>query len=320
MRSFNPPAEAVVGSRVATAPQIWAVGGGKGGVGKSFVAANMGLALAKHGKRVALVDLDLGGANLHTSLGISGTDKTLSDYFNGKTKEINDLVCSTGFERIGLISGAGDTLHIANLKHFQKVKLLRNLRQLHADYVILDLGAGTSFNMLDFFVHADRGVLTVTPNPASIENSYRFLKCALMRKLSGASFEAKKTMNELLQLRRQGGARTGTLADILSYMDEHYAEHAPQLRRELATLKLHLIVNQVQEPRDTELGQAMKMACNRYFDADVDYLGYLQYDQHVLQSLKERKPFIISYPQSRATIHFEHMTSTLLSMDQKESE
>ena len=305
---------------MATAPKVWAIGGGKGGVGKSFITANMGMALAKHGKRVVLVDLDLGGANLHTALGINGTDKTLSDYFNSETKEINDLVCSAGLDGVGLISGAGDALHIANLKYFQKTKLLRNLRRLEADYVILDLGAGTSFNTLDFFVHADRGVLTVTPDPASIENSYRFLKCALMRKLGGASFEAKKTMNELLQQRRQGGARAGTLADVLDVMDVKYPEHAPALRDELAALKLHLIVNQVHEPGDTELGQAMKMACNRYFDAEIDYLGFLQHDQHVLQSLKQRKPFITSYPQSRPTIHIEHMASKLLSMDQERPE
>ena len=312
--------QSVISEGVIRRPHIWAVGGGKGGVGKSFIAANMGVALSKQGKRVVLVDLDLGGANLHTCLGVSDAEKTLSDYFNGETDDINALVSTTETDLIGLISGAGDSLQIANIKFFQKAKLLRNLKHLDADYVILDLGAGTTFNTLDFFVRADRGLISVTPDPASIENTYRFLKCALMRKLNSAPLEAKKLMNSVLNRRRQNNQRVGTLAAILSVMDQMHPEYAPELRRQLASLKLHLVVNQVLEPSDTELGHAMRMACSRYFDTEVDYLGYLQHDQQVLQSLKKRRPFITAYPHSRGAIHIEHMVSSLISMDQMKDE
>lgn len=306
-----------VQSEAATArhPHIWAVGGGKGGIGKSFVSANLGVALSRLGKRVVLVDLDLGGANLHTALGHTKVDRTLSDYFNGSSEHINELVSKTDIDRLGLICGAGDALEAANLKYFQKAKLLRNLKKLAADYVILDLGAGTSHNTLDFFVQAERGLIALTPDPASIENAYRFIKCAMVRKLKSAPLEAKKVMNEEMGLRRSSGGRAGTLANILSLLDEKYPELTQQLRAELASLKLHLIINKVLEPSDTELGHAIRMACNRYFDADVDYLGYLQHDKHVLQSLKQRKSFIHAYPQSRVTIHLEHMASSLLSQD-----
>jgi flagellar biosynthesis protein FlhG len=298
-------------------PHVWAVGGGKGGVGKSFISANLGVALSKHGKRVVLVDLDLGGANLHTCLGMSGSDKTLSDYFDGNTNDINTLINKTEVEQVGLISGAADTLQIANLKHFQKAKLLRNLKHIDADYVILDLGAGTAFNTLDFFVQADRGLISVTPDPTSIENTYRFLKCVLMRKLSTAPIKAKKLMHKVLTQRHQEGKKIRTLAAFLDVMDSMHPEYTPELRSELSALKLHLIVNQVLEPSDTELGHAVCMACNKYFGSDVDYLGHLQHDQHVLQSLKQRKPFITTYPQSRVAIHIEHMASSLLSLDQR---
>jgi len=308
------------GAEVMSAPRIWAVGGGKGGVGKSFISANLGVTLSRQGRRVVLVDLDLGGANLHTSLGHARAAKTLSDYFDGQARDINKLVSKTEIDQLGLISGAGDALQVANLKFFQKAKLLRNLKHLEADYVILDLGAGTSFNTLDFFVQAERGLVSVTPDPASIENTYRFLKCALVRKLNGAPFEAKKRMNEVMERRRQQQERTGTLANVLATMDERYPESAPVLRQELASLKLHLIVNQVLEPGDTELGHAMRMACNRYFDADVDYLGYLQHDQYVLQSLKQRKLFVDAYPHSRVAIHLEHMVSSLLTHDGQQTD
>lgn len=300
-------------------PHIWAVGGGKGGIGKSFVSANLGVSLSRHGKRVVLVDLDLGGANLHTSLGHRNTERTLGDYFNGSSEHINELVCRTDVEHLGLICGIADSVHSSSLKYFQKTKLLRNLKHLDADYVILDLGAGTSFDTLDFFVQAERGLIVVTPDPASIENTYRFLKSALVRKLRYAPFEAKKVMNEVMQRRRSSGARAGTLAFVLAVMDEEYPELSSQLRNELASQKLHLIINQVYEPSDTELGHAIRLACNRYFDAEVNYLGYLQHDQYVLQSLKQRKSFIHAYPQSRVAIHLEHMASTLLSQDTQTS-
>ena len=315
MQNSNSAAVSVASQPLTARPRLWAVGGGKGGVGKSFISANMGVALGREGKRVVLVDLDLGGANLHTALGVSHCSTTLSDIFSAETHDINQLIAGSGIEHVGLISGAGDTLNIANMKYFQKMKLLRNLKHLDADYVILDLGAGTSFNTLDFFVCADRGLLSVTPDPASIENGYRFLKCALMRKLNSASLEAKTMLNDVLHGRRNSGERAGTLSDVLRVVDERDSELARALREELALLKLHLIVNQVQEPSDTELGNAIQMACNRYFDVEVDYLGHLQHDQQVLQSLKQRKPFLTAFPQSRSTIHIEHMVSSLLSMD-----
>ncbi|NOR72480.1 MAG: AAA family ATPase [Mariprofundaceae bacterium] len=297
-------------------PRIWAVGGGKGGVGKSFIAANLGLALGKQGKRVVLVDLDLGSANLHTCLGMSGSGRTLSDYLTGEISDINDLVSKTEVDHIGMISGAADNLQIANLKHFQKAKLLRNLKNINADYVILDLGAGTGFNTLDFFVQADRGLISVTPDPTSIENTYRFLKCVFMRKLHSAPPETKMLMNKVLTQRQQDGEKTRSLAAFLSIMDGLHPEYAPELRDSLASLQLHLIVNQVLEPRDTELGHAMQMTCNKYFASEVDYLGYLHHDKLVLQSLRQRNPFITAYPQSRNAVHMEHMASSLISLDE----
>ena len=312
-----PAVEPAVFPQASNQPRIWAVGGGKGGVGKSFISTNLGLALNKLGKRVVLVDLDLGGANLHTYLGASGSDNTLSDYLTGKISDINDMVSKTEIEHVGMISGAADNLQIANLKHFQKAKLLRNLKRIDADYVILDLGAGTTFNTLDFFIEAERGLITVMPDPTSIENTYRFLKCALVRKLYAAPPQIKQLMNEVLTQRQREGKKIRTLAAFLSALDNQHPECAPELRQKLSSLRLHLVVNQVLEPRDTELGSAMQMACSKYFGSDVDYLGYLHHDKQVLQSLRQRKPFMTSFPQSRNAIHIEHMASSLMSLDDR---
>jgi len=123
--------------------KIWAVGGGKGGVGKSLIAANLGIMLARQADKVILVDLDLGGANLHTCLGVELPKYTISDFIGRHVDSIEQLIVPTTIKNLGLISGAQDLLDIANLKYAQKQRFLSKLSDLDADYVILDLGAGT---------------------------------------------------------------------------------------------------------------------------------------------------------------------------------
>lgn len=301
-------------------PRIWAIGGGKGGVGKSFISASMGVILARAGKRVVLVDLDLGGANLHTSLGIGGGRFTLSDYLNGKIHDINHVADDTGIEHLRLINSSGDSLNIANLQYFQKRKLLRNLSKLDADYVILDLGAGTSFNTLDFFLEADQGLVSVTPDPGSVENTYRFLKCVLIRRLRDVSEEAREGIQQLMTQRRGGTSGTvGTLADFVEEMARLKPSVAAALRREIDSLKLHIIVNQVLEPSDTDLGHSMQMACSRYFGTQVNYLGFLHHDPMVLKALQQRRPYLATFPHSRLAIHFDTMVAFLMAQDEGES-
>jgi flagellar biosynthesis protein FlhG len=155
--------------------KIWAIGGGKGGVGKSLVTANVSICLALMGYKVVTVDLDLGGANIHTCLGLNIPEKTLSDYLQKKVNNINELIVPTQIKNLSIISGAQDELGIANLKSVHKNKVINKLKEIDADYVLLDLGAGTTFNTLDFFITADKGVLFVLPEPTSIENNYRFI-------------------------------------------------------------------------------------------------------------------------------------------------
>src|SRR4051794_37938704 len=165
------------------ARRIVAVGGGKGGIGKSMLSANLGIALAQHGSSVILVDADLGGANLHSCLGVAQPTVSLSDFMDRRAARLEDVAVPTGIERLRLISGARDVLDAANPRHSEKQKLLRNIRSLPVDYVVVDLGAGTGFNVLDFFLVADTGIVVLLPEPTSIENAYRFIKAAFFRRL-----------------------------------------------------------------------------------------------------------------------------------------
>ena len=164
-------------------PRIWAIGGGKGGVGKSVVSTGIAMTLARQGQRCIMLDADLGGANLHTFLGMAHPQHTLTDLFRKRVSGLQDILLPTPYNNLWLISGARAMLDMANPSYMQKMKVIRQIFSLHADHIFIDLGAGSSFNVLDFFIAAHEGLMVVMPTPTSIENAYHFLKAVYYRKL-----------------------------------------------------------------------------------------------------------------------------------------
>ncbi len=278
--------------------QIWAIGGGKGGVGKTLITANYAITLAKAGASVVLVDLDLGGANLHTCLGVEVGEKTLTDLFSPDIKNLNDLCIPTNIPNLSLISGAQDSLNVANLPHAQKQKLLNKLKQLPADYIILDLGAGTSYNTLDFFLAADVGILVVLPEPTSIENAYRFIKSAFYRKLKNIEYlyDARSFVDATMNRKNELGIRTP--ADLLRSLEEQFPEVGSKVRSAINRFDIKLVVNQGRTATDTEIGYGVRNVCKKYFGFNLDYLGCLEYDSAVWQSVRRKRPLAIEFPSS----------------------
>ena len=164
--------------------KIWTIGGGKGGTGKTMVASSLGIQLSRAGKRVLIIDADLGGANLHTSLGMRYPKTTLSDFLNGKIKSLKDALLDTPFKNLKIISGANDFLNAANPIYSQKMRLISHIKTLPIDYIIIDIGSGTSYNVIDFFIISDSGIVVSNPEPTSVENLYRFLIGSILRILN----------------------------------------------------------------------------------------------------------------------------------------
>ena len=291
--------------------QIWAIGGGKGGVGKSLFAANISIFLALLGNRVVCIDLDLGGANLHTCLGIPIPEQTLSDYINKKASSLEELITPTPIKNLSIISGAQDAVGIANLQRIQKAKLMSKLRKIDADYIIFDLGAGTTFNTLDFFIMANKGILVVLPEPTSIENTYRFIKSMHHRKLI--------LMEELLGIRpmidKIMGSKMGTNITPSQLVDraiELNADLGHKLKSEIERLRPKLVVNQVRTQSDIDIGFSMKSICHKYFGVRMDYIGYLDYDSAVWQSVKKRQPLLMEFPNCKLINNFDRIVNRLL--------
>jgi len=302
-------------SQLSTQSQvkIWAIGGGKGGVGKSLVTANLSICLALMGYKVVTIDLDLGGANLHTCLGVPIPDKTLSDYLTKKVKSLKELLTPTPIANLSIISGAQDDIGIANLKQMQKTKILSKLNELDADYVLLDLGAGTTFNTLDFFIAADQGILTTLPEPTSIENTYRFIKSIYHRKLN--------TVEDLLEIgplidqaMNAKISQNSTPADLVKKIIEINPQMGQKLKVEIDKLTPKLIINQVRTQADIDIGFSMRIICKKYFGINLDYVGYLDYDATVWQSVKKRRPLLMEFPNSGLVNNFDRIVHRLLNI------
>ena len=293
-------------------PMIWAVGGGKGGVGKSIIATNLGVALARIGQHCVLVDADLGGANLHTMVGVPLPKATLSSLFNEDSASVSDLITPTGIPNLDLISGAHALLDMANPKHSQKLKLIRQLMTIDADVILLDLGAGSSFNVIDFFNIAHNPMLVVVPTPTSIENAYHFLTAALHRRLKQAVAKAEVTelANRALAEKRTHGIRSPR--DLVRYISQQAPEAGLAINTMMAAVRPKLIVNQVRREEDLHLANQIAEASHQFFGVTIDPLGAIRNDDRVIASILAKKPLLLSQPNCQFSTVIEGMARRLI--------
>jgi len=255
---------------------IFSVGGGKGGVGKSIFSVSLGAALAKDGYRTVLADLDLGAANLHTYLGIVSETPTIADFILKKAASLEELLVETSRNNLSILSGAEFVPGMANPAHWMKLKIMRHIKSLPADYVILDLGAGVHFNTLDFFGVSDRGIVLTAPEPGAVMNAYGFIKAALFRKLQNIfrrhiaigpiidaetqkkDAEKKLTLNWLTEKIRE------TAPDMLPLMDEVRQSFAPAL-----------VVNRIPSGQNNVLVSNLLDLCSDKLGVQLHHLGNL---------------------------------------------
>lgn len=155
--------------------EIILVASGKGGVGKSVIAANLAVALAKSQKTVLLFDADAGFANADILLGLT-TRNTLRDYLVGKM-ELKEVLYPTSYG-IWLLSSGTDVADLIAFRNEPKQKLLDDFMNLalDMDYAIIDTGAGFTEELSSFYAAADKLFLITTPEPTALMNVYTLAK------------------------------------------------------------------------------------------------------------------------------------------------
>jgi len=277
-------------------PCIWAIGGGKGGVGKSVITANMAIRLAQMGKRCVAMDVDLGGANLHTVIGMPSPDYTLSDFIRKKVGNLSDVMTPTPVPNLWIISGSKALMDMANPKHTQKEKMIRHLSLLDVDHILLDLGSGSGFNILDFFLIAQEGILVILPEPTSVENAYHFIKAAFYRKLNRAT--KKSGVAEAVDRAMEEKVARGIQSPrtLIRHVLEIDPAAGMALQVEASRFRPNIIVNQIRRLDERDLGKDVSIACRDYFGIDVKFLGSIDEDDCVRKAVKLKKPVMDAFP------------------------
>jgi flagellar biosynthesis protein FlhG len=291
--------------------KIWSMGGGKGGVGKSFIISNLAITLARMGKKVIIVDLDLGSANLHTCLGIDIPMATITDFFSGRVDSLEKLLVKTEVTNLQFISGANDSSAAANLTEEQHKILLKKLEELPAEYILLDLGAGTHYTTLDYFLLADRPLISLSPEPTAIENSYRFIKSAYFRWIREVENKLglKSLVEEAMDHKNHLGIKTPH--DLLNGIEILNPGLGKVFREEVQKFEVFLVMNQVRTQNDAEIGHAVTAVCKKYFGIETHYVGYLDYDNAVWQAVRKRKSLTLEYPYSSLVAEFSAIARNL---------
>jgi len=209
--------------------RVVAITSGKGGVGKTNLAVNLAIALQKRGRRVLVIDADLGMANVDILLG-AASRKHLLDLLRPEVT-LDDVIVRTSHD-IQYISGGSGIEKALEYDHAEKLLLQQKLADCatRADLILVDTGAGLGRNVMDFILAADEVLLVTTPEPTSLTDAYAVMKAYSiyaaqknLRLIINRVYEAKESREVAQKLQRAAEKFLHMPVDCLGYVFEDTA-------------------------------------------------------------------------------------------------
>ena len=279
--------------------QVLPIASGKGGVGKSLFASNISIALAQAGKKVLLVDLDLGASNLHLILGTGVVRDGIGTFLSNSETKFTDIIFDTEYRNLRFISGDGEIPGMANLDTSQKTRLIRELFLQEADYLILDLGAGTSFNTVDFFLSSSLGIIVTAPALTATLNAYLFLKNVVFRLMS-SSFKKDSWAGKYFDSLKQEGKSFQKIyiPKLIDKIKVEDPESYNTFMERMSVFKPMLIMNMLEDPKDSQKAVKIRRSCKEYLGVNLEHLGIIYFDHLQETALNSRLPIIAYKPNS----------------------
>jgi flagellar biosynthesis protein FlhG len=292
-------------------PQVVAVASGKGGVGKSLLAANLGGFLAALGRRVVLVDGSLGAPNLHVFAGVPRPPRGLGQLLADPALTIDDVAVGTPVPGMRLVAGSIDPGWVANARPSMIARLTAALRRVEADWVIVDLAGGMAPWLLDLYLAADLGVLVAVPDPTSVELMQRFVRAAFVQRLRRLGLG--DLARPAAEVRTPEGGLPAPLDLYLRAMALR-DDRLGALRRAVLGFAPQIVVSAVRSKADMEIGRALAGAGRRRLGVPLQYLGHLEYDEAVWASTRRRRPLLVEHPEARITKNLEKVSRALMAV------
>ena len=237
----------------------------KGGVGKSIVPIGLGVCLAEMGKKVILIDGDLGGANLHTLLGVRFPEVSLEDFLLRRVSRLEDTVIPTSIENISLISGADDILGAANPTYSQKLRLVEQIEELAADFVLSTLAPAPLLTPWTCSTTLP-GKLPCSPVwSRRCKTSMGSSKAPCSGSFPGNS-PATRTPRPLFTKwgAKRGGSNFQSIQDLANHLEVTAPERFAKLERVLHSFNVNLVVNMVKTDQDLKSVEIIKSGCGDF--------------------------------------------------------
>ena len=291
------------------------VGGGKGGIGKSVISTNLAVGIALSGQKVVLMDGDFGASNLHALLGISHPLYGFQDLFTND-KAPDSLLIETGISNLKFISSAGDNPGSANIDSERVKKIIAFIKKIDADTVILDLGPGTSFNVLDFFNISSKGIIMSSPETTSVMKTFSFIRSALFRRLS-KKLKNLSALQKLVDYSKlsKNDLETYTLATLRENIKKVDETQIKKLDEIVNEFKPAIIINRVRNKKDLLAGNNLINLAKKYLEVELNYIGYVVESDGVRESTEEMVPFLIKNPQSKPSGNLQQIIGALTNTD-----
>ena len=306
----------VAGSRLCAArsmtPRVVAIGGGKGGVGKSLVAANVGIFLATLGKRVILVDAAFGAPNLHIFAGVPRPSRSLSEALVADGPPLAELAVATHVPGVRLIGGVYDPPWVASPAPELVRALAEQLHTLPADWVVVDLGPGLARADARAVPRGRHRLLVAVPDPTSIELMHRFVRRRSCAASSAAGSATSRTRRRAIRATSRAARRARSRST--SPRSQADAPSSTSCATRSSGFSPHLVINSARSKSDMELGRAVASAARRRLGTPIRYLGHLEYDEAVWASTRRRRPLLIEHPETRIAKCFERVARGLLAV------
>ena len=301
---------------MTTPVNIIAVGGGKGGIGKSVICTNLAAGMALSGQKIILMDTDFGASNLHALLGIGNPAYGFQDFFTDKVTDPKALLLDTGISNLKFVSGAGDNPGSANIDSEKIGAIVSFIKNLQADTILLDLGPGTNYNVIDFFNISTQGVVLTTPEITSIMKTFSFIRGTLFRNISQA-FQGLPDIQKMVDHSNPDNANMEAYTTELlrSKFQEQFPKHIDQLNTLISNFNPGLVVNRVRNRKDLMAGDNLLKLVKKFLDVDVTYLGYIIESDRVRDSVDEMIPFLIKDPQSKPSENLQQIIGALTNTD-----
>jgi flagellar biosynthesis protein FlhG len=274
---------------------IYPVGSGKGGVGKTLLTANLGILLTRLDKKVVILDADLGASNLHTALGIPYLSKTLNDLFAGSARNLRDLLHETPIPGLHLIGGSRQLPTYPDFQKQLTQRILEGISGLKADILLIDLAGGIAPHVLDLFNLTNHGVVVMTNDPASIQNTYHFVKMAVYRRIL-QTFPNNPLVSYMVNSAVYPGSHekihsVPKLVEKIQHVDHYYAERIQKILQDFSP---RIVLNMMNHENDTRAFNVFTEVCKKFVGVTPELLGILEYDTGIKESTLNFRPFTLN--------------------------